>query len=140
MESFNTDNITGKNTSGANSNVPLQRLTATSLIGDSIVNLQGETLGKLHDIMIDLAEGKVEYVVIEFGGFLGINQKYFAVPFQALTRAKEHHHAFVLDETKESMKKYPGFDKEHWPDTNLHRETGTTAGSSFMGANTGSEY
>jgi len=120
MEAFHIDNMTGRNSSGARPNDPLRYLAATSLIGDSIISPQGESLGKIKEIMIDLSESKIEYVVIEFGGFLGMNQKYFAVPMQALTIAKEHRDAFILDETRESLKKYPGFDKDHWPNTNSH--------------------
>lgn len=136
-----TDNVTGRNTSGANSNRPLKRLTASSLIGDNIINPEGEALGRIHDIMVDLEEGKIEYVVIEFGGFLGLNQKYFAIPFKALSIAKEHRHSFILNETRESLKRYPGFDRDHWPETNLHdvKRKGTDSGS-FMGSNTGIEY
>jgi sporulation protein YlmC with PRC-barrel domain len=120
MESFHIDNITGQNNSGHKANEPLKRLALSSLIGDNIFNPAGENLGKIKDIMIDIAEGKIEYVVIEFGGFLGINQKYFALPMQALTIAREHTNAFILNETKESLKSYPGFDKDHWPNTNSH--------------------
>lgn len=120
METFYIDNKTGRNNPGAGSNDPLKHLAVSSLIGDNIFNHAGDSLGKVKDIMIDITEGKIVYIVIEFGGFLGINQKYFAVPFQALTVAKEHRNAFILDETKESLKRYPGFDKGHWPDTNSH--------------------
>jgi sporulation protein YlmC with PRC-barrel domain len=122
MQTFQLDNKTGKNSSGATPNNPLKHLTASSLIGDSIFNASGEDLGRIKDIMIDIDEAKIEYVVIEFGGFLGMNQKYLAVPLQDLTVAKEHRHAFILNETKESLKRYPGFDKGHWPNTNLHDE------------------
>jgi sporulation protein YlmC with PRC-barrel domain len=120
MEAFQIDNMTGQNSSGARPNDPLRHLAVSSLIGDNIFNPAGETLGKIKDIMIDIIEAKIAYVVIEFGGFLGMNQKYFAVPMQALTIAKEHKNAFILNETKESLKRYPGFDKEHWPNTNSH--------------------
>lgn len=120
MKAFHIDNMTGQNNSGARPNEPLKHLTASSLIGDNIFNPAGETLGKIKDIMIDITEAKIAYVIIEFGGFLGINQKLFAVPMQALQVAKEHTNAFILDETKESLKNYPGFDKEHWPETNSH--------------------
>ena len=120
METFQVDNLTGQNSSGARPNEPLKYLTASSLIGDNIFNPEGETLGKIKDIMIDLTEARVAYVIIEFGGFLGINQKLLALPMQALQVAKEHKNAFILNETKESLKRYPGFDKEHWPQTNLH--------------------
>ena len=120
MEAFHIDNMTGRNNSGARPNDPLKHLAASSLIGDNIFNPAGETLGKIKDIMIDITDAKIAYVVIEFGGFLGMNQKYFAVPMQALTIAKEHRNAFILNETKESLKRYPGFDKDHWPNTNSH--------------------
>jgi hypothetical protein len=84
-------------------------------------------LGQIKDIMIDITEAKIAYVVIEFGGFLGMNQKYFAVPMQSLAIAKEHKNAFILNETKESLKRYPGFDKDHWPNTNSHVVSGDTS-------------
>src|SRR5687768_1028906 len=117
MEAFHIDNMTGRNNSGARPNDPLKRLAVSSLIGDNIFNPAGDNLGKIKDIMVDISEGKIEYVVIEYGGFLGMNQKYFAVPIQALTIAKEHQNAFILNETKESLKRYPTFDKDHWPNT-----------------------
>jgi hypothetical protein len=69
--------------------------------------------------MLNIKEGKIEYVVIEFGGFLGIGEKLFAVPFQAL-RFNRKHDDFVLDVEKSFMEKAPGFDKDHWPETNGH--------------------
>jgi sporulation protein YlmC with PRC-barrel domain len=96
MEPFHIDNMTGQNNSGARPNDPLKHLAVSSLIGDEIFNPAGETLGKIKDIMIDIIEAKIVYVVIEFGGFLGINQKYFAVPMQALAIAKEHKNAFYF--------------------------------------------
>jgi sporulation protein YlmC with PRC-barrel domain len=122
MQTFQVDNKTGKNSFGTNPNNPLKHLAASSIIGDSIFNSSGEDLGKIKDIMIDISEAKIEYVVIEFGGFLGMNRKYLAVPLQDLKVAKEHRHAFILNETKKSLKRYPAFDKEHWPNTNLHGE------------------
>jgi sporulation protein YlmC with PRC-barrel domain len=138
MEAFQVDNMTGQNSSGARPNDPLKHLAVSSLIGDNIFNPAGETLGKIKDIMIDISECKIEYVVIEFGGFLGMNQKYFAVPMQALTIAKEHKNAFILNETKESLKRYPGFDKDHWPNTNAHIENATSSNENgFMSSGTG---
>src|SRR5687767_2186899 len=103
MEAFHIDNMTGRNNSGPRLNNPLKHLAVSSLIGDNILNPSGESLGKIKDIIIDITEAKIAYVVIEFGGFLGINQKYFALPLQALTIAKEHRNAFILNETKESL-------------------------------------
>jgi sporulation protein YlmC with PRC-barrel domain len=138
MEAFHIDNMTGQNNSGARPNDPLRHLAVSSLIGDNIFNPGGETLGKIKDIMIDIIEAKIAYVVIEFGGFLGMNQKYFAVPMQALTIAKEHKNAFILNETKESLRRYPGFDKDHWPNTNSHVENAASSNENgFMSGDNG---
>jgi sporulation protein YlmC with PRC-barrel domain len=112
MEAFQVDYMTGQNNSDARPNDSLKRLAASSIIGDNIFNPAGDNLGKINDIMIDISGSKIEYLVIECGGFLGMNQKYFAVPMQALTIANEHKNAFILNETKESLKRYPGFDKD----------------------------
>jgi sporulation protein YlmC with PRC-barrel domain len=122
MRNFHIDNITGFNASDPRQNDPLKCLSASSIIGDRIFNPAGEALGRISDIMIDIIDGKVEYFVVQFGGLLGFNQKYFAIPMQALAPAKEHSRAFILNETKESLNLYPGFDKNHWPQTNAKVE------------------
>lgn len=61
----------------------------------------------------------MEYAVIEFGGFLGVGQKLFAIPFEEL-RVDEEKEIFVLNRDKDYLKESPGFDPNHWPDTNDH--------------------
>lgn len=112
-------NITGINHQGPNANTPVRRLTATSIIGDRVQNTNGEDLGKIQNLMINLHSGKVEYAVIEFGGFLGLGEKLFAIPFGEL-RVDEKNELFILNRDKEYLKDSPGFDPSHWPDTNDH--------------------
>lgn len=90
-------------------------LSATTLVGDKVRNAQDENLGKVEDLMIDLETGRVAYCVLSFGGFLGMGEKLFAVPWRALALDAEDH-AFVLDVPKERLKDAPGFDRDHWPD------------------------
>lgn len=89
-------------------------LSASSIDGDNIRNRQGEDLGKIKDLMIDLNDGSVSYAVVSYGGFLGMGDKLFAVPFDAMTVDTENH-AFVLDVSKERLENAPGFDKDEWP-------------------------
>ncbi len=88
-------------------------MSADTLQGDSVVNRQGETLGEIQDIMIDVPSGKVGYAVLSFGGFLGINDKLFAIPWNALTLDADNEQ-FILDVPKERLDSAPGFDKDHW--------------------------
>ena len=90
-------------------------LSAGTLAGDRVRNSAGEDLGKIEEIMIDIPGGRVAYAVLSFGGFLGMGNKLFAVPWDALT-IDEQEHEFVLNIDKQTLEKAPGFDKDNWPD------------------------
>ncbi len=120
--SLQQENLTGQNPDGQSKpNIPVQYLTANSIIGDIIYNKQDEKLGKIDDIMIDITNGKIAYVVMAHGGFLTIGEKDFAIPFDQLTVDAERK-AFILDRSKEFVENAPGFDISHWPETNFHAE------------------
>ena len=89
-------------------------LSSSTLTGDAIKNPQGESLGDLKDIMIDIGSGKVAYAVLSFGGILGMGDKLFAVPWESLTVDGENK-CLVLNVSKDRLKDAPGFDKDHWP-------------------------
>ncbi len=78
-------------------------------------------MGKIEDIMLDITSGKIDYYVVEFGGFLGIGIKYFAIPFNML-QVNPGKKNFIFRGKKELLNDAPGFDLSHWPDTNFHRE------------------
>ena len=116
---YREDNVTGINHEGPTANTPVERLTATSIVGDKVENASGEDLGKIDNLMVNLGSGDIEYVVLEFGSFMGVGGKLFAVPFREL-RLDAQRKTFILDRDKEYLKQSPGFDKDHWPDTNDH--------------------
>ena len=91
-----------------------QVMGAETLTGDNVVNTAGEDLGKIEKIMLDVGTGRVAYAVLSFGGFLGIGDKLFAIPWGAL-KLDPLNHRFILDVPKEQLKAAPGFDKDHWP-------------------------
>ncbi|MGH8612669.1 MAG: PRC-barrel domain-containing protein [Gammaproteobacteria bacterium] len=108
-----------------------QVMAADTLQGNSVVNRQGETLGEIRHIMIDVPSGRVGYAVLSFGGFLGMGDKLFAIPWNALTLDAENER-FILDVPKERLDSAPGFDKDHWPSmadqrwgTEIHSYYGT---------------
>jgi sporulation protein YlmC with PRC-barrel domain len=90
-------------------------LGAGTLTGDRVRNTAGDDLGKIEEIMIDLESGRVAYAVLSFGGFLGIGDKLFMVPWSAMT-VDQSAHEFVLDVSRSQLEKAPGFDKNDWPD------------------------
>ena len=117
--SYETDNRTGENHEGELANTPVERLTASSIVGDPVGNMEGEKLGSIDNLMVNIRTGMVEYAVLEFGSFLGIGGKLFAIPFTELKLNPEKR-LFILDRDKEFLENLPGFDKTHWPDTNDH--------------------
>ncbi len=90
-------------------------LSSSSITEDSVRNAQGEDLGNIKDLMIDPTKGEIVYAILSFGGFLGIGDKYFAIPFKQLKVDRENK-CMVLHVAKERLENAPGFDKDNWPD------------------------
>src|SRR5262245_19008267 len=87
---------------------------ANTLIGNEVYNEEEEHLGEIQEIMLDTADGSVAYAVLSYGGVLGLGDKLFAVPWNALKLDTEHKR-FVLNVAKDNLKNAPGFDKDSWP-------------------------
>ncbi|HJQ77594.1 MAG TPA: PRC-barrel domain-containing protein [Acidimicrobiia bacterium] len=90
-------------------------LSASTITGDKVRNNEGDKLGNLEEIVIDIGTGRVAYAVLASGGFLGLGDKYFAVPWDLLSIDTDNHEV-VIDVDKEVLKDAPGFDKDDWPD------------------------
>lgn len=89
-------------------------MAADTLEGDRVRNAAGEDLGTIEHIMLDVPAGRIAYAVVSYGGFLGMGDKLFAVPWRALT-LNTADKCFQLNVSKERLKQAPGFDKDHWP-------------------------
>ena len=104
---------------------------ADTLLGNDVYNLDNEKLGTIKEFMIDMGTGRIAYAVLSYGGFLGMGDRLFAVPWQAL-KLDTANHRFTLNVAKEALKDAPGFDKDHWPsmsdptwETGVHKFYGT---------------
>jgi sporulation protein YlmC with PRC-barrel domain len=100
-----------------------QVLSASTLTGNTVCNTQREKLGKVEDIVLDTDSGRVAYGVLSFGGFLGMGDKLFAIPWKAM-RLDTEKHEFVLDVEKDVLEQADGFDKDNWPNM-TDRDWGT---------------
>lgn len=103
------------------------------IVGVEVRSPQGDKLGKIEAIMLDKLQGRVAYVVLSFGGFLGMGDKLFAIPWSMFSYNNKEE-CFNLSLDKETLKKSPGFDKDHWPDmsnpawsSSIHKYYGTNA-------------
>lgn len=87
---------------------------ANTLVGNEVYNQKDENLGDIKEIMLNMRTGRVSYAVLSFGGFLGMGEKLFAVPWEALTLDTVNKR-FVLNVEKDRLENAPGFDKDKWP-------------------------
>jgi sporulation protein YlmC with PRC-barrel domain len=108
------------------------------IIGSKVINLKGEVLGKIENLIVDIDTGKIIYAVLESGGFLGIGEKLFPIPWNSLA-ALPSEGIFFLNQSKEQMKKAPAFDKNdipnmgdvHWG-ANIFKYYGAPAGYAHL--------
>ncbi|TWU35213.1 PRC-barrel domain protein [Novipirellula aureliae] len=101
-------------------------IRVSQLMGYNIQNAQGESVGEIKDIVMDSRTGKVSYVAVTYGGFLGMGNKLFAVPFEAFKvqvdpdevaddDIDEDDYVLVLNVTQQQLEGQTGFDEDHWP-------------------------
>lgn len=89
---------------------------ASTIEGLPVRNAAGEDIGKIKDLVIDVRTGKVMYAALDFGGFIGVGDRLFAVPWHAFqVRTADGKDELQLNVAKDRLKQAPGFDKNHWP-------------------------
>jgi len=88
---------------------------ASSIVGMKVKNQNDETLGAIEDLVVDLQTGKISYAVLGVGGFLGIGEKYIAVPPSSFSPGLDEK-TLVLNADKAKIQAAPGFVKTNWPD------------------------
>jgi sporulation protein YlmC with PRC-barrel domain len=94
------------------------RLIASDKVqGTEVYNPDGENIGAIYNFMVDKITGKVEYAVMSFGGFLGIGERYYPLPWQTL-RYDVGLGGFVVNLDKEMLEKAPSYavDETPWND------------------------
>jgi hypothetical protein len=90
--------------------------------GTPVYRSNGERVGKIERIMIDKLTGKVAYAVMSFGGFMGIGEDYYPLPWSLLTyNTKLDGYEVNVDE--QQLKSAPKYSKhENWDWTDRTRE------------------
>lgn len=87
---------------------------AETLLGEDVYNHLEEDIGDIKEIMLDMSSGKIAYAVLSFGGMLGMGEKLFAIPWNALTLDTVNKR-FILKIEKSRLEEAPGFNKDAWP-------------------------
>jgi len=86
---------------------------ASDVIGKTVLNNQGEKLGKVDDLAVDVESGRIVQVILSTGGFIGIGDTLTAVPPGAL-HCDAAHKVLHLDADKEKLASAPKFETSKW--------------------------
>ena len=109
--------------------------------GLSVRTAHDEEKGKIKDLVIG-KDGRVAYAAVSFGGFLGMGDKLFAVPFEAIHFVKNGDKLEYarIDVTEDTIKNRQGFNQDHWPEqADQSFLTGSTRNAERMTNGTSSE-
>jgi sporulation protein YlmC with PRC-barrel domain len=84
-------------------------ITASRVMGTNVYNTEGKNIGTIEDIMLEKMSNGIMFAVIGFGGFLGIGEKYHAVPWSMLDYDKDMG-GYVVPLTREQLEAAPAYD------------------------------
>lgn len=116
-------NISGSSSTGTTGSVAAnetERLIASDKVeGTAVYNRSGERLGSVHNFMVDKLSGHVSYAVLSFGGFLGMGENYYPLPWDALDYDTSMG-GYVVDINKERLENAPSYaaDESPWSEPN----------------------
>jgi sporulation protein YlmC with PRC-barrel domain len=83
-------------------------IAGAKVSGTSVYNKSGENIGAIHDVMIDKISGKVVYAVMSFGGFLGIGENYYPIPW-SLLKYDVAQGGYLVDLSKSKLEGAPSY-------------------------------
>ena len=89
-------------------------MSAEDVLDKKVINPQGDDLGGISDMRISFPEGRVKYLVLKYGGMLGVGAKRFAIPPEAVIY-RSGDDTFVVNIDKQRLDDEPGFDEDNWP-------------------------
>ena len=85
---------------------PRSLIASDRVIGTEVRRPDGSKVGRIERLMLDKASGRVAYAVMSFGGFLGLGEDYYTLPWSVLTYDPTFD-AYVVDLTQEQLENAP---------------------------------
>ena len=92
----------------------------TSLIGSdkvegtAVYGADEKKIGSIERVMIDKTSGKVAYAILSFGGFMGMGEDYYPVPWSTL-KYDSNLEGYRVNLTEDQLKKAPKYSRStHW--------------------------
>ena len=86
-------------------------ISASKVQGTSVYNLDGQKIGKVEDIVLDKMSNEIMFAIVGFGGFLGIGEKYHALPWMRLDYRPDQN-GYIIGLSREALQAAPVYDKD----------------------------
>jgi sporulation protein YlmC with PRC-barrel domain len=89
---------------------------SSTIEGMFVYNHEGDRVGRIEELVVDVEKGQVVYAALSVGGFLGAGDKLFAIPWREFElEVDEKDKFFRVDVDKDKLRAAEGFDKDSWP-------------------------
>lgn len=89
-------------------------IASNKVEGTAVYNREGDRLGSIYNFMVDKTSGNVQYAVLSFGGFLGVGQDYYPLPWSMLTYDTDQG-GYVVDLDKSRIQDAPRYSPTEEP-------------------------
>ena len=94
------------------------RYRIDNITGTDVRNMEDENLGSVSDVVIDPESGKAAYVIVARGGFLGMGEDHYAIPWDEV-RATPGLEVVVVDRTAAELEDAPSIDPDRFRDPGM---------------------
>lgn len=102
-------------------------ISSSEVEGTSVYSPSGDSIGSIDHLMIEKVSGRVVYAVMTFGGFLGMGESHYPIPWNLL-RYDTIKGGYVTNVTEQQLKDAPEFSDDAWTnrdwETQVHRHYG----------------
>jgi sporulation protein YlmC with PRC-barrel domain len=104
--------VTRPATPGPGTSSAMNEVYASKLIGASVKDTQGQSIGKIDELVIDPREARIKAAVVSVGGVMGLGAKSVAVPWDKMTMGTgPDRDTMVVAMGKEEFEQAPGWQK-----------------------------
>lgn len=111
----------------------VDHIEASRVSGTSVYSTDGDKLGAIDDIVLGKRDGQVKYAILASGGFLGIGEDHYPLPWQVL-KYDERQGGYVIGVTIDQLQGGPKYSRETapgWADPTFGRGIDDYYGTAF---------
>ncbi len=99
----------------ATANPQYNLISSEEVQGTTVYDQNGNDIGEIDHLMIDKVSGNVRYAVMSFGGFLGLGESHYPLPWNSL-HYDTNREGYITNVTEQQLRDAPQFSDDSWKD------------------------